>query len=117
MSNLEQHYNSISKWYEIIDWGFERFRYRKLRPIVWSYAAGKTLDLGVGTGLNIAYYPPGIEVTGVDLSAGMLSKARRRASQLGVEMQILQMDATDLKFVYWRFKSSYLHHFMDNKRG
>ncbi len=105
MANLQQHYDSISKWYEILDWGFEQFRYRKLRPMVWSHAAGKTLDLGVGTGLNIPYYPPGTEVTGVDLSAGMLEKAKLRAERHKVPIELLHMDATDLKFNNVTFNS------------
>ena len=105
MSNLRDHYNKISNWYEILDWSLERFRYRKLRPLVWSHAQGKTLDLGVGTGLNIPYYSPATEMTGVDISDGMLRRARVRAEELGVQIKLFQMDATDLKFKDGAFDS------------
>lgn len=105
MSNLKNHYDKISSWYEILDWFLERFRYRRLRPMVWSHAQGKTLDLGVGTGLNIPYYPSGMEVVGVDLSDGMLQRADTRAANIGAKVKLFQMDATDLKFADGTFDS------------
>lgn len=38
----------------------------------------RVLDLGIGTGMTIDHYPQGVEVVGVDLSRGMLSKARAK---------------------------------------
>lgn len=38
----------------------------------------RVLDVGVGTGLALASYPPHARVTGVDLSEGMLRRASRR---------------------------------------
>ncbi len=102
---MNDHYDRISRWYDLLDWGMERFRYRGLRPIIWSHAQGKTLDLGVGTGLNIPFYPPETEVTGVDLSNGMLKRARSRSAKIGVQVNLLQMDALDLKFESGTFNS------------
>lgn len=39
------------------------------------------LDVGVGTGLALASYPPHTRVTGIDLSEGMLRRAKRRVQQ------------------------------------
>ena len=36
------------------------------------------LEIGVGTGLNLPYYPDGITVTGIDISSSMLEKAKRK---------------------------------------
>jgi len=49
----------------------------------------RVLDLGVGTGMTLPYYPPGVHVVGMDLSAGMLEKAREKAERedlAGVEL-------------------------------
>jgi phosphatidylethanolamine/phosphatidyl-N-methylethanolamine N-methyltransferase len=43
----------------------------------------RVLDLGIGTGEALETYPPGVEVVGVDLSAGMLGKARQRLDRDG----------------------------------
>lgn len=96
---LKNHYNFLSRFYDISDWFFETFRYKQIRPIVWSYARGKTLDLGVGTGRNIPYYPNHFDKTvGVDLSEGMIVRAKKRASQYGKSLEFYQMDATALNF-------------------
>lgn len=35
------------------------------------------LEVGIGTGLNIAYYPGDIDITAIDFSEKMLEKAER----------------------------------------
>ncbi len=61
-------------------------------------AAGDVLELAVGTGRNLAHYPPGVRLTGVDLSPAMLALARRRAAELGVDADLREADATALPF-------------------
>lgn len=97
---LRRHYDFIAWFYDWSDWFLETFRYRKLRAIVWSYARGSTLDLGMGTGLNIPYYPYFRleKIVGVDISQKMLDRARAKANYLGVSLEIHQMDASDLNF-------------------
>lgn len=59
----------------------------------------KLLEIGVGTGLTLPLMPRDIEITGIDLSAGMLKRAARRVEQLGMEhVQLAKMDATRLEF-------------------
>jgi ubiquinone/menaquinone biosynthesis C-methylase UbiE len=54
------------------------------------------LEVGVGTGKNIAFYPEGVRVTGVDLTPGMLDRARKRAAILNREVTLLLGDAQNL---------------------
>ncbi len=59
----------------------------------------KILEVGVGTGINLALYPRDCSVTGIDFSASMLEKARERIWRKDVRnARLLQMDAADLKF-------------------
>src|SRR3954468_15341858 len=59
----------------------------------------RVLEVGVGTGINAALYPPDCSVTGIDLSSSMLEKARERVARKGVRnVRLLQMDAANLKF-------------------
>ena len=59
----------------------------------------RVLEVGVGTGINGALYPRDCSVTGVDLSASMLEKARERIARKGIcNVRLLEMDAADLKF-------------------
>jgi len=63
-------------------------------------AGDRILEIGVGTGLSLPFYDPGVEVTGVDVSTEMLEIARRR--YLGPKYPhvraLMEMDAQDLDF-------------------
>jgi phosphatidylethanolamine/phosphatidyl-N-methylethanolamine N-methyltransferase len=56
------------------------------------------LEVGVGTGINLALYPEHCHLTGVDFSAAMLAKARERAAKHGVAVRLLEMDAAAMTF-------------------
>jgi len=59
----------------------------------------RILEVGVGTGINIALYPAECRVVGIDLSAHMLEKARtRQLRRHRSDVSLLQMDAAELKF-------------------
>jgi len=59
----------------------------------------RVLEVGVGTGINASLYPRDCTVTGIDLSAPMLEKARDRIVRKGIRnVRLLEMDAADLKF-------------------
>ena len=59
----------------------------------------RVLEVGVGTGINLALYPTDAAITGIDFSEPMLEKARERASRKDMRhTRLLQMDAADLKF-------------------
>jgi phosphatidylethanolamine/phosphatidyl-N-methylethanolamine N-methyltransferase len=60
----------------------------------------RVLEVGVGTGLALDLYPPGVKVVGIDVSREMLEKARRRVAKrrfTHVEA-LLEMDAEAMSF-------------------
>ncbi|MFY7065574.1 class I SAM-dependent methyltransferase [Nocardiopsis changdeensis] len=61
-------------------------------------ARGRTLEVAVGTGHDLPYYPDGIELTGLDLSPAMLARARRRAAALGRPVTLVEGDAQEMRF-------------------
>ena len=68
----------------------------------------RVLEVGVGTGINAALYPRDCAVTGIDLSDGMLEKARRRIARKGItNVRLVEMDAADLKFAEGSFDIVY----------
>ena len=76
-----------------------------------SLAAGRTLEVGVGTGLNFPLYnfgPGGVSsLTGLDLSPGMLREAAGKRAGLGLEglVDLVKGDAGALPFPDGSFDS------------
>ena len=60
----------------------------------------RILEVGVGTGLSLPHFRPDSRVTGIDISAEMLAKARRRAARLQLTHVegLYVMDAEHLDF-------------------
>jgi len=57
------------------------------------------LEVGVGTGLTLPLYPRHCKVVGIDLSPGMLTKARERMCTHRLEnVVLLRMDAGQMEF-------------------
>jgi len=77
---------------------FDRVLFAGSRDWVCSQAAGDTLEVAIGTGLNLPLYPGQVRLTGIDLSPAMLQIARDRASRLGRECDLREADAQELPF-------------------
>ena len=90
-------YNRISPIYELIDLPLELLFFRRWRTEALSGLSGKVLEVGVGTGRNLKFYPAGAQVTGIDNSAGMLEIAREKAGGMQ-NITLLLMDAEHLEF-------------------
>jgi len=74
----------------------------------------RILEVGIGTGFNIALYPGSCQVTGIDLSDSMLERARGRVARLGVRnVRLLRMDAAALKFPGNAFDIVYAPHLIN----
>jgi len=76
----------------------ERLLFPDGRSWVCSRTRGEVLEVAIGTGLNLAYYPQGITLTGIDLSTAMLAIARDRARALGLEVSLREASAEALPF-------------------
>jgi len=67
--------------------------------LLWSKTEGKSiLEVGVGTGKSFPFYPSGAEITAIDFSDGMLSRARAKARKHDVNTRLLEMDVQCLEF-------------------
>lgn len=92
-------YQRLAKVY---DWFFgptlhhgriEAIRRMELEP------GERVLEVGVGTGITASIYPRHCDVTGIDVSAEMLEKARERVGRKGLgHVRLFQMDAAHLEF-------------------
>lgn len=92
-------YDRIAPFYDAMEWFTERLAFQNWRQDLWSRVpTGRILEVGVGTGKNMPYYPEGARVTAIDLSDRMLQQAQRRAKSLNLDVDLRQMDAQELAF-------------------
>jgi ubiquinone/menaquinone biosynthesis C-methylase UbiE len=95
-AGLRAKYRCTAWFYDILDYPWER-QYRKWRPALLGDVHGEVLEAGVGTGHNLASYPPDANVTAIDLSDAMLASARRRARKARCSVELSAGDATRLE--------------------
>lgn len=97
---ISRKYDGFARWYDLVE-GIPDLLLgvRKLRKRVLQQATGRILEVAVGTGKNLPYYPSlSIEVTAIDMSKGMLDGARIRAKNLSLNVSFAVMDAEALSF-------------------
>lgn len=60
-------------------------------------ARGRVLEVGVGSGMNLPFYAPGVqEVVGVDPSEELLAMARKRAAEASAPVMLMRGSATSM---------------------
>lgn len=74
--------------------------------------ADRVLDLGIGTGVSLNYYPQDRgQIVGVDLSSGMLREARKKVREQGRNNAVVfQADAMKLPFADNSFDHVFISH-------
>jgi ubiquinone/menaquinone biosynthesis C-methylase UbiE len=90
-------YDRISYVYDIMESTVEHLMFGKWRQMISSDLSGCVLDVGVGTGKNLKYYPGSCSVVGIDISSKMLDHAKKRAKNMN-NVSLLVMDGEHLAF-------------------
>jgi ubiquinone/menaquinone biosynthesis C-methylase UbiE len=95
---LRRHWDKHARTYDKQMAFWERRLFGDGRHWVCAQASGEVLEVAIGTGRNLPFYPEGIRLTGVDFSPAMLELARRQADQLGrkVDLRLGDAQALDL---------------------
>ena len=71
---------------------------RRRRARLLEHAHGDVLEIGVGTGRTLRFYPRDSRITGIDVSREMLERARIRVARLGRAADLQLMPAGQLTF-------------------
>ena len=91
--------NRLARIYEWFDRPPKESVRKGKRERLVALARGHVLEIGVGTGRNLACYPlRGVQLVGIDISPLMLERARARALVLGVPMRLAIGDVQSLSF-------------------
>jgi ubiquinone/menaquinone biosynthesis C-methylase UbiE len=77
---------------------FDRVLFAGGRKWACAQARGDVLEIAVGSGRNLPFYPDGISLTAIELSPEMLAIARARAERIGSEADLRLGDAERLDF-------------------
>lgn len=92
------------KW-DRASWAFDlmssrgpEWRWAPAKREFFSAMQGRILFLAVGTGLDISFFPSGLEITGIDISPRMLEKASPRVEAYDGKIELHEMDVHDLSF-------------------
>ncbi len=95
---VRRYYDEIAPRYDEYVGYFERLLVGAGRQWICAQARGDVLEIAIGTGRNLPYYPADVRLTGVDLTPAMLEQARQRAAELqrDVDLRIGDAEALDL---------------------
>jgi ubiquinone/menaquinone biosynthesis C-methylase UbiE len=67
-------YDRVAQIYDIYDAPMEWLGGNRRRDRVLNRARDDVLEVGIGTGRNLEHYPPGVRLTGIDVSEAMLRR-------------------------------------------
>lgn len=92
---IKRRYNRIAPVFNTMD--------KMVRPSwrkeMLAKAEGEVLEVGIGTGANLPFYPSAvIYVTGIDFSSKMIKLAKEEAEKAPVPVKLMEMDAEEIDF-------------------
>jgi SAM-dependent methyltransferase len=68
------------------------------KAVLFHEMVGRVLFVAIGTGADIRHFPPGQDITAIDISSDMLAKAARRQGQYEGRLSLVRADASALPF-------------------
>ncbi len=77
---------------------YEKLLFKGARTWACSQAQGDVLEIAVGTGRNLDFYPLGTQLTGIELSPKMLAIAQQRRAKSMPSAELRLGDAQKLDF-------------------
>jgi ubiquinone/menaquinone biosynthesis C-methylase UbiE len=95
---ISEKYDRFARCYDWLEGIPDLLGIRRLRRSLLSRASGSVLEVAVGTGKNLVYYPHDCRLTAVDISRKMLNVARQRAAKLSMHVSFSLADAEVLPF-------------------
>lgn len=100
-ATIKKRYDRIAPYFEGLEAVMEGLFFKSWRKRLWAKVDGDShhiLEVGVGTGKNFDYYPPGARITAIDFSSEMLRQAERKRIRKNVAVDLDVMDVQSLRY-------------------
>lgn len=97
-ARTNRRYARLAPLYDLVEAPMERLGGRQRRQRLLAAAFGEVLEVGIGTGRNLEFYPPSVRLTAIDPVVGMLARAQERARRLGLAVELVPADVQALPF-------------------
>lgn len=94
---LQAKWDRTSRTYDLMTWGEER-RFADAKQQLFAKMKGRCLMVAAGTGADFQCFPPDLVITALDISPGMIERARGRAAAYRGTLTLQVMDVQKLDF-------------------
>jgi ubiquinone/menaquinone biosynthesis C-methylase UbiE len=100
---VRRYYDEAAATYDRFIGTSEKLLFGDGRRWVCEQASGDVLEIAVGTGRNLPFYPHDVRLTAIDISPAMLAVAKERAKELSRDVALREGDAQHLDLPDERF--------------
>ncbi|MBI4518075.1 MAG: class I SAM-dependent methyltransferase [Deltaproteobacteria bacterium] len=101
-TRLQTKWNRLSRMYDMTGWADDR-RFATAKRRLFAGMRGDCLMVAAGTGNDFKFFPPGHTITAIDISPGMVERARRKAATYDGSLEVRLMNVHTLEFADARF--------------
>lgn len=84
--------------YDLLNGYGQELRWAPSKRRLFDRMRGRIIFASIGTGQDIQFFPPDRDITGIDISAGMLERARPRAAAYPGRLELRQVDVHELDY-------------------
>lgn len=107
MSATQKKWDRAARSYDFMTGFGPDKRWAPYKKALFSDMRGRILFLALGTGLDIQFFPPGQDITAIDISEKMIAKATERVQAYDGDLKVMQMDVHELAFADATFDQVY----------
>ena len=93
-----QKWDRASRSYDLMNGYGQEIRWAPFKRRLFERMQGRIVFASIGTGQDIQFFPPGRDITGIDISPAMLERARPRAEAYPGKLELREIDLHELDY-------------------